>query len=142
MVVAQVTGLAHAHRVVQPVGVLAVPGMLVAPKLTVARGAHVLGVVLAVSVGALGDLHSACFYLLLRFFLFSRGDLGFVFKVGAQFALRSVIFLLVEELLLHEITQKLGIQTASNVATLRLALFLEINHFGEVVEDLFFKVLS
>jgi hypothetical protein len=61
VIVAQVAGLAHTHRVQQPVLVLAVVGVLIAAVLPVARRAHVLGVVLSVDVRALGDFH----YLLL-----------------------------------------------------------------------------
>ncbi len=36
---------------------LAIPGQLVSTELSVAGGAHVLSIVLAVDVGTLGDLH-------------------------------------------------------------------------------------
>ena len=57
VVVWEVAGLAHAHGVEQSVGVLAVEGVLVTTELAVARGAHVLGVVLSVHVRAFGDSH-------------------------------------------------------------------------------------
>lgn len=110
VVVAQIAGLAHTHGVVEPVSVLAVPGKLVATKLTVTGGAHVLGVVLAVGMGALRNLHGACFTLLgsLLGFLIGLGGntLIFSFKVGAL-AEGSVFLVLVEKLLLHEIMQQL-----------------------------------
>ena len=57
VVVTQVASLAHTHGVVQSLTVMAVPGHLVTAKLTVARGTHVLGVVLSMHMRALGDLH-------------------------------------------------------------------------------------
>ena len=57
VVVTQVASLAHSDGVVQLLSVLAVPGHLISAELSVARRAHVLGVVLSIDMWALGDLH-------------------------------------------------------------------------------------
>ena len=60
VVVSQVAGLAFANRVQQSVSVATLPGVLVPAVLSVAWRAHVLRIVLSVSMWALGDLHCLC----------------------------------------------------------------------------------
>lgn len=55
MVVSHVTGLAHAHGVVQSVQVAALGSVLLPTVLPVAGRAHTLGIVLSVRVRAVGD---------------------------------------------------------------------------------------
>lgn len=69
VVVTQVASLAHAHGVEQSVLVLTFSGVLVSAELSIARGAHVLSVVLSVGVRALGDGHHSS---LLNFIGFTR----------------------------------------------------------------------
>lgn len=70
MIVREVTGLAHAHRVEQSITVRAVPCVLISAIFTITTAAHILQVkfmnqkvrsyfrvVLSMSVRAFGDLH-------------------------------------------------------------------------------------
>lgn len=57
VVVGEVAGLTHPNRIVKSVGMLTVPSQLISAELTVARRTHILGVVLAMDVRALCDLH-------------------------------------------------------------------------------------
>lgn len=65
VVVTQVASLTHADWVVQSFSVLAVPGQLVSSKLSVARRAHVFGIVLSVNMWALRNLHRITLVVLL-----------------------------------------------------------------------------
>ena len=65
VVIGEVAGLAHADGVVESIGVFALGGILLSTEFAVARRAHVLGVVLSVRVGALGDKHDGLASLLI-----------------------------------------------------------------------------
>ena len=76
VVITQIARLTESHRVVKSFRMFASPGELGSTRFAVARGAHVLGVVLARGVWALGDLHhvysfaiGSCFSCLLRVFI-------------------------------------------------------------------------
>ena len=73
--------MAHAHGVKQSISMRAVESVLVSPILSIARGAHVLGVMLSVDVWALGDGHHVGFLTFLItdrwFFLFKGLFFGF-----------------------------------------------------------------
>ena len=58
VVIVQIATLAHSHRVKWPISVRAFSCKLISAVLSVARGAHVLGVVLSVHMRAGSDLHS------------------------------------------------------------------------------------
>lgn len=58
MIVAQIAGLAHAHRIKEPVFVGAIVSHLVPSVFPIAGRAHVFGVVLSVDVGAFRYLHN------------------------------------------------------------------------------------
>jgi hypothetical protein len=57
VVISQVAGLAHPHRVKKPLCVFTSPGILIPSKLTITGRAHVLGVVLSVDMWTFGNLH-------------------------------------------------------------------------------------
>jgi hypothetical protein len=61
VIVGQVASLTHAHRVQKSIGMLTVESILVAPELSVARGAHVFSVMLSQGMRALGDGHDVSF---------------------------------------------------------------------------------
>jgi hypothetical protein len=145
MIVTEITRLAHAHRVQESILVLAVPCILIAAKLSVARWAHVLGVVLTVDVRAFRDLHHLLgrvdalqWQALDRF----RGALGHLWDLRLCFhnflkrsCLNSVLRLLlgsVNELLLNEILEEHAVQLAW--LALGLALLLVLNDQGQHLE--------
>ena len=90
---------------------LAAPGELVAAKLAVARRAHVLGIVLAIGVGTLRDLHGHCSLLLWLLDLLWFRNLLRSLEVGdcENWSVFLFIGFLVEELLLHEVLEEFGI---------------------------------
>ena len=158
VVVAEVASLAHSDRVVQFVGVFAGPGQLVAAELAVARRAHVLGVVFAVNVRALCDLHRVV-CVLSGSLIFDQGglDLGSVgavvdlinlllgfqghISLGWSDDLGSLLSLAwLDEFQLQEILKQLGVQFADGIAAAGRAGLLHHHGFRKLADDFRFQV--
>lgn len=171
MIVTQIACLAHSDGIVQLVGMLAVPSSLVSAKLSIARGAHVLGVMLSMNMWALRDLHRVCVSSLDRCIhnslLGVNGHVVIAVTVVLMLMvvqkliddrvvsngswlinsyllsrLGSSLDLGVHELLLEEVLQKLGVKLARYVSALVLTAFLMHNHLRERIKDLHFKILG
>jgi hypothetical protein len=89
VVIGEVASLAHALGVKKSVMVLTVSSIVVSTELSIAGGAHVLGIVLSVWMWALSDLHNVVFnstlfiiYTIFVVSLFLYVDWRVLFSIG------------------------------------------------------------
>ena len=121
VIVAQVASLTQTHGVVRLVSVFTLVGHLVSSMLPIARRTHVFGVVLSVNMGTRSNLHgfsTRSSYLILRLKSLNRFDFNTLFFI-----------VLVYELLLHEVVQQLGVDSARDVSSTLSARSLVREHF-------------
>ena len=116
VVVRQIACLAHSHTVEESISVFAVESVLIPSKLAVARGAHVLGVVLSMHVRAFGDCHNIRFEMVVtsrtavrRFFfsvfIFNRSFLNHYRWWLFLTWLGNLVILFLHKLLLDEVLE-------------------------------------